>query len=488
MLPLLAGCNTVEFKPVSESPRDFTIAEAREYFEESYTAALTRSGDRRYRSRLSPGEFTPEWSISSYGTSGRRSLYDIPIISDRKLTAVRARYSYGKVETEKVPVRQSLIVSKSRENGRVGGCILTLVPDSGGDAGRKMLETFRYGAVVGDFSGTAIYTRLVTNTLIRFEKYRDGRRVSSVYVPKGDGTERERCKRAARLLNGIRLSSRHSALTKSGEDYWDDWDYCDGDDYDYVGEYEDLGGGIYEGSDGALYYDEDGDGVPDTMFLEPSVCYPDDDWEEEGDDDSDSGDGNQDIYNGDDYWYGSSWGSQSDGDDDKRRADRDRGLVAIQKMSKDLNGSNVRIREIGWDTAGKATLMAAGIGFNANSLILSAAYFLDDVAEDMTVVTKFGQVLGYAGWGIGFCQTIIGFTDGDVSLGDWMNLTSLGLSVACVFIPEAFPVAIGALTIASAVIGLTSNFILYQYNPGWYIIPNPNGGNIYLYVSDVIQA
>lgn len=301
---LLWGCTPLEFEPRLDSPdsREFTLAEAKEFFEENYVSLQTKSSGKDYRSRLSPGDFTPKWNTASYSESDSRSSYDVPILSGRKLTAVRATYRGGRAYASKVRVYQKLLVVKRKDNEKMGSYILTLIPEVGHDSGSSVLSDFRYCGAKGGFTGLAVYTRPVTHSLVRVEKYSGGQRKTSVFVPKGDGTARERAKAAVRLLSGVRLSASVRLSTKSGEDWWD----YDDTDYDpwYDDGFEDLGGGIYEDSDGNLYWDSDGDGTPDSMLIEPSVCTPDDeDNEEEEDDDWPPKDDDDDEEEDYDYYY-----------------------------------------------------------------------------------------------------------------------------------------------------------------------------------------
>ena len=108
--------------------------------------------------------------------------------------------------------------------------------------------------------------------------------------------------------------------------------------------------------------------------------------------------------------------------------------------------------------AGEAVLNASGIGLNANGLITSCINFIKDTPPS---AIAFGNAISVAGFAIGFSQTWIGYSDGDITTQDKLNLISTALSAAgivCALIPGG-QVASGILGVTSCVIGLVSTLV-----------------------------
>ena len=296
ILMILSGCTVAQFDNPNGNGRPaevkLSIEEAKEAFEETYSASITKSGnDKRHRNKLSPGEFTPLWDNAAYSENQRACSYDVNLITERKVYAIVAEFRNGKSVAEKVRVHQRLVTIKNESYPRTCCYILSLIPDYGCDGGDRMVEQFRSSADKGLFSGLAVYSALGSGAILRIDRYHNGVRRDGVYIPNGNGCLESRLAKAASMLRGISLINRRAVATKSfGEDSWDAGDYGwgDGDDdgWDYgdPNDYTDIGGGFFEDEDGNKYFDTDGDGVPDSMVIEGGGINGNDDGDDDKDD------------------------------------------------------------------------------------------------------------------------------------------------------------------------------------------------------------
>lgn len=278
-LLFVLGCTPTELTDTITQPKDarMSIGEAKQAFENEYSFVATKSaGTARFKGKLHSGDFTPVWEKARYSDNNAVSSYDVNIISDRKLSAIRAKFENGRSIAARVNVYQKLVVVKNSKKGKINSFLLYLIPEVGSDGGESMVNQYLNSkADKGKFTGLAIYKSLYSEMIIKVSKFDDGKCVRSVFVPAGDGSVRERVEKAASMLKGISFSNRRSVAVKSyGEEDWDDWD-----DWDYGSsdDYTDEGDGYFSDSDGNLYFDTDGDGMPDTMVIEASICTPDDD-------------------------------------------------------------------------------------------------------------------------------------------------------------------------------------------------------------------
>ena len=481
LLAILSGCTTAQFdkhhsSDSSPEPK-LSLDEAKAAFEETYSIALTKSGSGNgHRNKLSPGEFTPLWDNAAYSENPKACSYDVKLITERKVYAIVAEFRNGKSVAEKVQVHQRLVTIKNESYPRTCCYILSLIPDYGCDGGNRMEERFRCCSDKGLFSGLAVYSALGSSAILRIDRYRNGTRLDGVYIPAGNGSKESRLEKAASMLRGIILINRRAVTTKSfGEDFWDDdddWDYGETDDY------TDVGGGYFEDSDGNLYFDTDGDGMPDSMVIDDSVCTPDED-----DDDSSSFDDSylwnpnpeEDPYYREHDYYD---GHEESNDDEEPDEDYERGKEGIEKMQKDLKEGKTAIR-----TITDATLTGVGAGVNTNGIIFSAANFLDNLSKaERTTISSFGNALGIAGIAVTTAQTFITIYDGEeLSTSDVLSIVSATLG-GCALITGYFPVlagVTGVLGVSSAVIGLASLFV----TEGMYAIEAPNGELIYIYIT-----
>ncbi|MCM1502636.1 MAG: hypothetical protein NC115_08245 [Bacteroidales bacterium] len=276
-------------------------------------------------------------------------------------------------------------------------------------------------------------------------------------------------------------------MTRAGEDWeddfnnwWDDWfneNIYGNDEWDYGNhEYTNLGDGYYMDSDGDIYWDSDGNGEPDTFFLEGGFCTSPDDGEGQGE--------NQDPDPGPGPDGGTGWENEwGEGylyvPDNNYNEDLERGKKGVKKMQDDLKEGKVDFYKVA-----DGMLTGFGVGANANGIILSASNFLSGIGSDTKALEAFGKSLGWAGIAITGTQTIIILrTEGELSTGDWLSLISAALS-GCAIITIEFPILSGTLGITSGILGLISIFVSENYPSGIYEIIAPNGEKAYIYIGN----
>ena len=469
VLLILCACTQQMEEPydtASKNSQDFTIEEAKDFFETKYSEAVTKATSVPHLSLLSPGDFTPLWNNADFAEFNNKAAFNVPILSDRKIFAFRATYKNGKAHAQKVHVYQKLIVKKNKDNSNKYSYILTLIPEIGHDNGARTLYDFNECGKKGNFSGTAVYTHPYYNTIRKIEKYRNGNKVEAIVISNKKGNIDERIRKAASMLSELRIVSRPVISTKSGEDYG--WDFS-WDQYEWIGT-EDIGGedvDVYEDADGTKYVDLDGDGLPDSILIDESVCTPDDDEEEEEEEEEEPLPDDPYDYYEDDY---------SPPDETINDDDYERGKQGVKKMKNDLKNGNVTVRQ-----ATIHGLAGFNLGLNTYSIFPTLTNFLDGAIND-ALLKNFGRTLGGAGIALTGAQTILVLIDeGELSTGDWLSLISATLGVAA-FLPIA-PTISGVVGVTSALIGIASFFISDTFEPGWYEIHAPNGEIAYLYIN-----
>ena len=239
---LLTSCLSREQEsPSASRDASFSVEEAKTVFERSLV--VTRGGGRK--GPFGDMEFTPEWKRASFGR-GRRSieLYRVPILTKNVYSCIRGEYQEGLSQIRTDRLHQRLIVVKDIEKG-ISCCYLeTAIP------------TARV-SVQKSFSGIRLYTEIAGGCIVGVYKYRRGVRVDGVFLPGEPMTRTLREAHTRALLSGFRLVSGMQIETRS-----EDWSYEDQGYYD-------LGGGFFWGDDGYVYYDTDGDGIPDSMWIDP---------------------------------------------------------------------------------------------------------------------------------------------------------------------------------------------------------------------------
>lgn len=281
---LLCNCADMEFAKDSSQGQheNFSLLEAKEFFEKQTLkfSASTRSAEKSYNSRLSPGDFVPDWTKTVASSQKHIVSYDIPIESEYQCKAIYTDYKNGKATANFVNVYQKLVIVKDMKTNRLGQYILTLIPDGKYEKRYKnrICDKFINAGDKSDFTGIAIYTIPNLNSIIRVNHYTNGIKDRGVFLSGNREQVIKKISIALSILKGITLKRKAVSATRSyGEDDWmDDW--------------WDSGGSIEKDGDDWIFKDEngnsfimedfDGDGVPDTIVVTP------DDWDPFPDPDS----------------------------------------------------------------------------------------------------------------------------------------------------------------------------------------------------------
>ena len=304
-LLLLSACveDSVVNAPPGEGSVDFTIEEARNFFESQTERNLqgTRAdGSLQQSNPFNPGDFTPVWDKAKTSQSRERASVDIPILSSYRFRALQSSFNHGRSKVDAVNISQKLVVVKDLTTGRLGSYILTLIPDS--SCGAKDVDwcsRFLNSGDKGKFSGLALYTESSFGLLIRVSQYREGRKINGVYIPGPKAELQEKMLRVKSMLHDIRIGRAASRATRGGEDdWWNSWIYDiynsipDGTSADIEFEYDKDDGGWW-----AHIYDGDGNHVNDAYLPDPDDPSFEDEseegyeWETEPDPEEENGPG-----------------------------------------------------------------------------------------------------------------------------------------------------------------------------------------------------
>ena len=321
----ITGCSLQELRQDGRpaASRAFGVEEAKEFFEKDYMGLLTRSQDsgrqrKSFKGKLHPGDFTPLWDKAVYSESDGVAAYDVDILADRSIVAIRSKFGPSGAKAERLKVYQKLVVRRNVQSGKMASYVLSLIPDVGCDDRRLPDRFSSRGKDKGGFSGIAVYTTTDRGALVRVQEYKNGVLQRGVYIPSGKGSYADRCRMAREILDGTALMSRKNIMTRSGEDVWEDsWDDNDYSDLD-INDLEDLGEGVYTDGNGHYYIDIDYDGdidletiapghVEEEMPEEPETPTPDPGGGNEGDGNEGDDTGGDEVFpdddtpSGDDY-------------------------------------------------------------------------------------------------------------------------------------------------------------------------------------------
>lgn len=119
----ITGCSLEELwhEGRSDAGRAFSVEQAKEFFETDYADMLTRSqGDDtragRFRGRMYPGDFTPLWDKAEYSESDGVAAYDVDILANRKVIAIKSKFGAGGAKAERLNVYQKLVVRQNEHS------------------------------------------------------------------------------------------------------------------------------------------------------------------------------------------------------------------------------------------------------------------------------------------------------------------------------------------------------------------------------------
>ena len=469
--------------------KGLSVIEAKEFFEKSIMSKSRTEqepkDDKYYKERcmLPVGDFVPQWEEGISTDAPTLFSVDVPIKATYRYRVLRIDEKTQKVYT--TTCYQELVVVKDLE-GRMGYKVVLFIPDreysikNPGDVSRRLTN----GIDMGDYSGLKIYTD-IEGRMTRVNRFLNGKKTVGIDLTT-PGTFNERLAlyvRALKTIGKIFIQRQGSKTVMSrGEDDWyddswdDTWGSWWGDDYDDVSdanndyyEYVETQSGddiYYNHLDGNFYIDFGGNGHVDSCISDEVVIQPGDEEETTPPDDpiDDPEDAPVDDYHewnditdNSDITDSGNNGSGDNGDSGDDQYYIELGNQGINKITTDLKNGNVQIQQVKM-SAGEAVLNASGIGLNANELITSCINFIKDTPPS---AIAFGNAISVAGFAIGFSQTWIGYSDGDITTQDKLNLISTALSAAgivCALIPWG-QVASGILGVTSCVIGLVSTFV-----------------------------
>lgn len=88
---LFSASQVEELKqPTQVDRKEFTILDAKEFFEKDFASKITKSrNEQRRHGKLHPGDFTPLWDKAVYSKKGGKAAYDVSIMTDRRIAATR---------------------------------------------------------------------------------------------------------------------------------------------------------------------------------------------------------------------------------------------------------------------------------------------------------------------------------------------------------------------------------------------------------------
>lgn len=163
--------------------------------------------------------------------------------------------------------------------------------------------------------------------------------------------------------------------------------------------------------------------------------------------------------------------------------DYDLGVAAREKIISDLNYGKAQMVYVQPRSIGGYNLLdGAGLVTNTYGIATSCFNFLNNMTR--TQLQLFGNSVGGLGCLVGFAQTIIAFTDGDITGNDIMGAVSTALSAASILVAMAgFAPLAGVLGIAGCVIGITSSMINLMGQSLLIQVPLEDGHNVYVYIS-----
>ena len=310
-LLLLVGCvddyvgTSKKQKDAEANPNDFSLQEAHEFFDKAMEfAPVTRSGERLRSDGVSfpTGEFTVCWDDARKGQREEVVYYDFPIETQMHYKVRRMiKNTEGRKSFREVSVYQRLMVMKDLRRQKRAVYIVTFIPDSK-STGKVRCERFMRRADNGHYSGVVLYLNPYDYRPVRVDRYKGGVQTGGVFLSGNVKDAVSKVRYAQELRGNIQVASRQAVSPMTLDENDDEWDWEDS-------ELEDNGDGTWnyhgEDADGNEHdytlIDTDGDGAPDSVFIDPNPPYDSDpgsdtdwgDWNDWGDvggnDDGDDG-------------------------------------------------------------------------------------------------------------------------------------------------------------------------------------------------------
>lgn len=460
---LYISCIDNDIVPIRTSSSAYlSISEAQEFFENSFTTTQTRSRiGKRDNGKLDPGEFTPQWDKAVISENKNVGSVDIPLLTEYKYKAVHCKFENGNSKAYLVDVTQKLVVLKSKHTQEKVQYILTLIPEKDYYQKHKgdISANFTHSEEKNGYSGLAIYTHAMTAKIISISQFQNGKLLKNVFLPSGKDSFESRIKRANKLLDGIKVPRIKNSVTRS---------FGEGDIID--------GGCVFCGQDyGSCSCDFIVDaecqcGSCDLCLSRlcswcgqnPCICYSycpicgfvDCICDELGC-----------VFCGKMDCYGECLNTGMDCGGcgvcanclNTQENYEELGYKTLNRIENDLKNGIVEIKQVNIN-AGEAILTGVGFGVNTNGIITSCLNFIENAKPS---ALAFGNAVAGVGLVVGATQTWIGYSDGDITTQDKLNLISTALNaagIACAFVPGGQIVS-GVLGVTSCIVGLVSVFV-----------------------------
>ena len=270
---------------------NFTLQEAREFFNEStmQLAVVSRSMQENGKTRLSAGEFTPDWDNSVASAKNDLMCYDVPIDCEHTYKAVWLSTETGTPTLEAVDVYQKLVLVKNRVTGKLGQFLLTLIPDIAYERQHQgeVADLFINAGNKGGFTGVAIYSIPGIDLIVRANRYTNGIKTRGVHMSGNKKDLKENVFWLKAILRPFKLIRCSSVQSRgAGEDMIMEW-------VKQVNTVEKIGDcWVFSDENGEQFRmeDSDGDGEPDSIVILPengngenTEPTPDPDPEDEND-------------------------------------------------------------------------------------------------------------------------------------------------------------------------------------------------------------
>ena len=331
---LLAGCvddyvgTSKGQKDAEANPNDFSLQEAHEFFDKAMELApMTRSGEQLRSDGVSfpTGEFNTQWKEGRKGQREQVVFYDFPIEPQMRYKARRmVKDAKGRSVSQEVRVYQRLMIAKDLRRQKRAVYIVTFIPDAK-SSGKVRCEQFMRGKRNGHYSGVVLYLNPYTYRPVRVDRYENGVQTGGVFLAGDVKDAVSKVTYAQELLGDVQIAQRQLVAPMSfdenqgGDDFgggggggwnWNDSDLTQTGD----GEWTYHGHDAYGNEQDYTVIDTDGDGKPDSIFIDPNPPVDPDPGTEEPDPDWGWGDGED--GNGGDEWETTDPDDSSDGSKD----------------------------------------------------------------------------------------------------------------------------------------------------------------------------
>ena len=164
---------------------EFSISEARKYFEENATDLsfihITDSARIHSRSVSRKAELSPAWERAVRTVGKEAVLIEVPLNSNAVLLESVRYFMKGKITISKGGVSRMRLVMAQRTDGTVDMFVATLVPSPRYPNTQKDLESFRYLGGQGNFTGK-VFCSTLDGHFVEAHQYIGGKFFSKVHA------------------------------------------------------------------------------------------------------------------------------------------------------------------------------------------------------------------------------------------------------------------------------------------------------------------